>query len=120
MAANPKAPNAVALSCHRLLSAAASVNATIVLAAPALVKTLSGYNARGSAVYLKLYNKAEEPSEADTPVMTQYLAASSYFERTIDLYFGTGFSYRMTTAGADNDTGALSSGDILGMNIVYI
>lgn len=104
----------------RLLSAAASVNATVVKAAAGTLKRIQGHNARASAVYLKLYDKASVPSETDTPRKTIYLPASTSFDRQQDDYFGQGIAYRMTTAGADNDTGALTAADILALNIDYI
>lgn len=104
---------------HRLLSAAGSVNATSVRAAATFVRKIIGYNARTSAVYLKLYNEAAASDENDTPVFTIYLPASSAFALDIDHYFRLGFGYRMTTAGADNSTAALTAADILALNITY-
>jgi hypothetical protein len=104
----------------RLLSAAASVNSTLVKASNGTLKRVNGYNARASAVYLKLYNKTTAPAETDTPKLTIYLPASTAFALLFDDYFSQGIGYRLTTGSADNDTGALSSGDILGLNVSYI
>jgi hypothetical protein len=72
---------------------------------------------------LKLYNKATAPAETDTPLVTLALQASASFALTLGdgqgLDFNTGIGYRMTTGSADADTGALSSGDVLGFNILY-
>jgi hypothetical protein len=35
------------------------------------------------------------------------------------LYFSTGIAYALTTAAADADTGALTAGDVIAMNIAY-
>lgn len=106
---------------HRLLSAAASVNATLVIARETVVTTIEGYNARGSAVYLKLYDKATAAAETDTPRKTIYLPASAYFHHEYGrgIEFAAGLSYRMTTAAADNSTAALTAADILALNIDY-
>ncbi len=105
--------------CHRLLTAAASVNATNVAAEPVRLAGIQGYNAKAAAVYLKLYEKATAPSEADTPEKTIYLPATSAFAIPLDYAFQTGLGYRLTAAAADNDTTALSSGDILALNLDY-
>lgn len=106
---------------YRLLSAAGDVNATLVKANAAILFGLQGFNARASAVYLKLYDIAVTPAETDTPVKTLYLAASSVFnlEFANGYEFRTGLAYRMTTAGADNSTAALTAGDILALNVDY-
>lgn len=106
----------------RLLSAAGSDNATLVKARKGKVLKISGYNARGSAVYLKLYDKATAPTVGtDTPFATIYLAASSAFNHEWEngLDFTLGLGYGTTTAGADNSTAAVTAADILAMNIAY-
>jgi hypothetical protein len=105
---------------HRLLSSAASVNATVAVSRRARLIGIQGFNARGSAVYLKLYDKKTAPSEADTPVRTLYLPASSPFDFSRQVQFKSGISYRMTTAVADNSTAALTAGDVLALNIDYV
>lgn len=108
-------------SVSRLLSAGASVNATVVKATSGTLFGIKGYNARGSAVYLKLYNMATSPAQTDTPLETIYLPASLSFAISYPngLFFSAGIAYRMTTAGADNDTGALTAADILALNVEY-
>jgi hypothetical protein len=106
----------------RLLSAAASVNATLVVARPCALKGIQGYNARASAVFLKLYDKAAAPSEADAPVKTLYLPATSAFafDFTAGFECAAGLGFRLTTAGADNSNDALSAGDIVCLNLDYL
>ncbi len=106
---------------HRLLSAAASVNATNVKASEARLEAITGQNARASVVWLKLYDKATTPSEADTPKMTLAIPASSAFNFNWvrGVSFPLGLGYRMTTAAADNSTAALTAADIIGMNVLY-
>ena len=119
MAANASSPEALPRANSRLLSAAGTVNATIVKASAAQLFELIGYNARASAVYFKLYDKATSPDENDTPTHTIYLPASSAFAIPLNFYFPSGLSYRMTTAGADNSTAALTAADILALNVIY-
>ena len=116
MAQSPNSASATS----RLLSAAGSVNATIVKASNGTLKRVNGYNARASAVYLKLYNKTTLPAETDTPKLTIYLPASTAFALPFDDYFSQGIGYRLTTGTADNDTGALTAADILGLNVSYL
>lgn len=105
----------------RILSAAASTNATVARASPGRAIGASGHNANAAARYLKLYDKATAPTVGtDTPVATIYLPATASFD--IDLHglmFRTGIAYALTTGGADNDTGALTAGDILGLNLFH-
>lgn len=111
-------PNAVS----RLVSAAASVNATLVKNSAGVVYRISGYNANAAARYLKLYDKATAPTVGtDTPIWTEYLAPQSKFEISLPagLYLATGIGYGLTTGVADNDTGALTAADVLALNVAY-
>lgn len=109
-------------STARLLSAAATTNATSVKTAAADLFRVRGYNAAAAARYLKLYNKASAPTVGtDTPVATYYLPPAAPFELAFDtpLYFGTGLAYALTGAAADSDTTALAAGDVLCLNLHY-
>lgn len=107
----------------RLLSAAATTNATSVKASTGAIVSIQGYNAKASAVYLKLYNKASAPTVGtDTPVKTLYIPASAafVFDFPVGSYFSTGIAYAITGAAADADTTALAAGDVLCLNVDYI
>lgn len=107
----------------RLLSAAASTNGTSCKASAGAIKSIQGYNAKASAVYLKFYNKASSPTVGtDTPVKTIYLPASSafVFDFPAGYSFATGIAYALTGAAADADTTALASGDVLALNVDYL
>lgn len=108
-------------STHRLLSAAASVNNTLVDAGQNDLYTIIGYNAAAALRYMKFYDKATTPAAGtDTPVLTFVLPAASAFAIQLPgLSFNVGLGYAFTTAGADADTGALTAGDITGLNIIY-
>jgi hypothetical protein len=107
---------------HRLLSAAASANATLVIERPASLKGIQGHVAAATPVYLKLYDMANEPSEADTPVKTLYLPASASFsfDFPAGFDFASGIGYRITGAAADADTTALVAADVLALNLDYL
>ena len=109
------------LSVKRLVSAAATVNPTIVKASGGRVYKITGQNAATAIKYIKLYNKATAPAETDTPVATFAVAASAPFTIEFDagLYFSAGISYRLTGANADADTTALTAADILSLNVFY-
>lgn len=106
----------------RLLSAAASTNATLVKDGRTALKGIQGYNAAGTARYLKLYNGTAEPTVGtDTPVKTIYLPATTAF--ALDFPHGYDFSlglgFAITGAAADADTTACSAGDVLCLNVDY-
>ena len=111
----------------RLLSAAASTNATSVKASAGNVFKIVGVNTNAAARYLKFYNKASSPTVGtDTPVATLYLPPTAvnggqfqFDFGSQPLYLGTGVAYALTTAAADADTGALTSGDVVALNIFY-
>ena len=104
----------------RLLSAANSDNATIVKAAPGRIYSITGWNA-AAVTYLKLYNKATAPASTDTPLHTEYLAASQKFQLSFPrgLNFTAGIGYRLVTGVADNDATAVAAAAVLGLNIDY-
>lgn len=112
--------NSPATAVERLLSAANTVNATLVRAGNTRVLRISGWNA-AAVTYLKLYDKATAPAETDTPVATIYLAASLTFDEQWPngLSFQKGLGYRLTTAAADNSTAAVAAAAVLAMNIAY-
>lgn len=107
----------------RLLSSAATTNATNVKASAGEAFKITGNNTVASKRYLKLYNKASAPTVGtDTPILTFVLQPSLPF--AIDLgatgqYFSLGISYAITGAAADADTTAIGAGDIECMNITF-
>lgn len=102
----------------RIVSAAASVNATDVVGGPNVLTRVTGYNAAAAVRYIKFYNKLAGAS-TDTPVLTIAVPATTAFNLELDVEFSVAISLRMTTGSADNDTGALTAGDILGLNVGY-
>ncbi len=105
----------------RILSAAATTNATSAKATAGSVRQITGFNAAVTARYLKFYNKASAPTVGtDTPRKTIYLPAGTAFVIDCNDYYATGIAYALTTGLADADTGALTAGDILALNVDYI
>lgn len=111
-----------AVSNARLLSSAATTNATLVSAGRKRVYSIVGHNTDSTPHYLKLYNKATAPTVGtDVPVATFYLPATTTFNFRVDngLLFPLGLGYALTAAAADNDTTAVAAGDIVCLNIAY-
>jgi hypothetical protein len=112
------APNLVS----RVVSSAATTNATNVKASPGKVHEISAYNTTATIRYLKLYNKATPPTAgADTPFVTLVLPPNSQLVISYPnggLYFTTGIGFAITTLAADSDTTAIGAGDIVALNIV--
>lgn len=110
-------------STARMPSAAASTNATSAKASAGRIYAIQGYNAAGAVRYLKFYNKASAPTVGtDTPIKTLALppAAAFAFDFPVGYSFATGIAFALTTGSADADTGALTAGDVLGLNVDYV
>lgn len=77
-------------------------------------------NAAVAAAYVKVYDKATAPTQADTPVLTLAIPASGVAFATIGpgIAFAAGISIRATTAMADNSTAAPTANDIVA-NLFY-
>jgi hypothetical protein len=108
----------------RLLSSAATTNATSLKASAGRLFKIRGLNNAASIRYLKLYNKASAPTVGtDVPVITIPLRASADFDIDLGVYgyfFSTGIAYAITGAVADADATAIVAGDILALNIWYV
>ena len=104
----------------RLLSSAATTNATLIKASAGRMFLIMGRNNAAAIRYLKFYNKASAPTVGtDVPVLTIALDASSRFEIDLNPYgqfFTTGIAFAITGALADNDTTAIAAADILALN----
>lgn len=111
-------PNATS----RILSSAATTNATSAKAGLGQLFMATGRNTTASVVWLKLYNKASAPTVGtDTPVATLALppAANFAWDWPKGRSFSIGIAYALTAGSADNDTGAVAAGDIIGLNLDY-
>ena len=106
----------------RLLSAAASDNATQVNALPCELKGVQGVNKAAYDVFLKLYaGTGAAPVVGDVPRKTLCLPAGGAFalDFAAGIFFRSGLSYRVTKLVADADATALVAGDVVGLNIDY-
>lgn len=109
-------------STSRIVSAAASTNATSAKASGGTLLHIIGYNAAAAARYVKIYDKASAPTVGtDAPVLTIAVPATTAFAIDFPLGFrlATGIAYALTTGAADADTGALTAADVLGLNVIY-
>lgn len=108
-------------SAARLISSAATTNATLVKAGSTNLHKINGNNTVASKRYLKLYNKASAPTVGtDTPVVTLVILASAAFDISLNgLVFPLGLGFAITGSAADADTTAIGAGDIEAMNLLY-
>jgi hypothetical protein len=91
----------------------------IVKASPGQIYSIHAYNVNASVRYLKIYNKATAPTEADTPVMTIPLLTNvTSIHFPVGVEFDAGISVRASTGLADNDTGAPTASQTI-VNIAY-
>lgn len=108
----------------RLVSAAASTNATLVKATAGRPYRITAFNASASMKYLKIYNKSTAPTVGtDNPVRTIPLVAGQITTvdwPTFGLYLGSGIGYALTGAVADADTTALAAADVTCLHIDYV
>ncbi len=112
--------DSVSGSTSRIVSAAASTNATSAKASGGVLNGVIGYNAAAAGRYLKFYNKAAAPTVGtDVPILTFYLPPGAAFALDLECYFSTGIAYALTTGSADSDTAALTAGDVLGLNVLF-
>lgn len=105
----------------RIVSAAASTNLTQISDSPCTVMRISGYNARASAVFIRLYNIADGSVTVGTSptYWSVEIPATTAFSIPVEQTFATACSLAMTTGSADNDTGALTAADILHLAVTY-
>lgn len=95
----------------------------IGIVAKASAGQIYGYfisNNAATARFVKIYNKATAPTQADTPILTLQIPASSAanVSHPNGVAFSTGISYRASTGVADNDTGATTTNDVI-LNLYY-
>jgi hypothetical protein len=106
----------------RLPSAAGSTNATAGAIGACRLFNIQGMNAATTTRYLKLYDLARAPVVGtDAPAKTLALPPSSSFafDWANPYQFKRGLSFALTTGAADSDTAALTSADVVGLNIDY-
>lgn len=106
----------------RIPSAAGTTNGTVAKASAGRLYKIRGHNAAAAVRYLKLHNSTTVTPGTTAVTHTFALPAGQAFDidfGLIGLYFATGICYSLTTGAADNDTGALTAGDILGLNVIF-
>lgn len=77
-------------------------------------------NGGAAKAYVKVYDKATAPTQADTPILTLEIAAGGVVHLALPtgIAFASGISARGTTGVADNDTGAPGTNDLV-VNLFY-
>lgn len=111
------------LSAHKTISGA-STNATTVKASAGQLFGWYISNVNAAARYLKLYNKASNPSVgSDTPVMTLLIPGNTagvagHVEMTNGIDFTTGIAFALTTGAADSDNTGVAANELI-VNLFY-
>lgn len=92
----------------------------VVSATPANLYTLIMTNGGAAAAFVKVYNKATAPTQADTPVHTFRVPAGGSLPWSTPMgeHFNAGISLRASTGVADNDTGAPGANEVV-VNALY-
>lgn len=106
----------------RLLTSAATTNATAVKSATGWLFKVVGYNTVATKRYLKIYNLAVAPTVGTSvPFLTLPLLPSAGFSFSFEtpLYFAAGISFAITGGVGDADATAVAAGDIEAVNVVY-
>ena len=101
--------------------AAATTNATLVIAGITRLQFLSAHNTSAAVKFLKIYDKATAPTVGtDVPKMVFPIPAGSYINP--DISFGLklklGLSFAITGGVADTDTTATAANDVI-VNMGY-
>ena len=113
----------------RLVSAAATTNATLVKSSMGRIYKVFGCNTTTSAIYMHFTNAAAAPTPGTTAVTQSRVfppsgtagvpACASYDMSDIGFYYATGIGYWLSGAGADTDTTALAAGAITQLELAY-
>ncbi len=97
----------------------ATTNALVLSEEPCRLLA-SALACNGAQCFVKFYDKATAPSEADTPVLIMPLTSNTFFPHTQDLlggrgiHFENGLAIRVTGLIAESDTTAIGAGQVLG------
>jgi hypothetical protein len=94
----------------------------VIKASAGRLYSLSIANTSGSAVYVRIYNKATAPGIADTPVKKYVIPAGQTLichPPALGSYFSAGISWRITTGIADDNDVAVSANDV-NINADYV
>lgn len=111
----------------RLVSSAASTNATVAKASAGRVYRVFACNTTTTAVYLKFYNVATTPVPGTTAVFLSRalpaagaaggLACQSFDVADIGWSFSTGIAFALTTGNADTDATAPVAGAVTQLSV---
>jgi hypothetical protein len=87
----------------------------VVKAAGGRVYGYDLHNSGASAAYVKIYNKATAPTQADTPIRTIHIpaAGSKAYTSNVGIAFPLGISCRAVTEVADSGTTAPGANEVI-------
>lgn len=107
------------------LNSAASTNATTVKASAGQVYMITASNTNAAVRYLKLYNKASNPTVgSDTPVLVFAIPGNTAGAGTnipvpdSGIAFSTGIAFALVTGAADSDNTGVAANEII-VNMAY-
>ena len=103
------------LSAHKIISAA-STNLTFIKKGGGTVYSITLFNKTNADKYVRLFDKASAPVNADISIATYAIPAddSLNISLPVGIEFKLGIGMNLTTGSADGDTGAVAAGDIVG------
>jgi hypothetical protein len=103
------------------LISTSSTNATSVKTSSGKVSGIYVLNTANAIRFVKFFDKASAPTlGTDVPVFVLGIAANGIAQPTLanPILFNKGIAFAMVTGSADNDTGAVTAGDLI-MSFVY-
>tara|TARA_R100000742_G_C4279560_1_gene104488 strand:- start:5126 stop:5545 length:420 start_codon:yes stop_codon:yes gene_type:complete len=103
------------LSVHRVISAGGT-NLTFIKKGGGTVYSITLFNKTNSDKFVRLFDKASIPVNADISLATYAVPANDSLNvsLSVGIEFKLGIGMNLTTGSADGNTGTVSSGDIVG------
>ena len=103
------------LEVHKIISTA-STNLDFIKKGGGSVYSISLHNNTSSDVFVRLFDKASAPVNADIPAAIFCVAADSYLDVSlpIGIAFKLGIGMNLTTGSANGNTNAVGAGDVVG------
>jgi|TARA_R110002020_G_scaffold75935_4_gene192985 hypothetical protein len=103
------------LSAHKVISAA-STNLDFIKKGGGSVYAINLHNNTSSDMFVRLFDKASAPVNADIPAAIFCIAADSYLDVSlpIGIAFKLGIGMNLTTGSANGNASAVGAGDVVG------
>ena len=107
-----------ALAVHKFISAA-TTNNTFIKKGGGSVYGFTFYNQGGSPIWVRLFDKASAPVNADISIMSFAIPAAANggsvtVSLPVGISFKSGIGFNVTTGGNDGNTGATVANEVFG------